>query len=209
MKQAIGARWGGVNGVASVIARIIEIVLWLGVAWLAVGAVLLYMNRSAIVVDADANRVYADSISVSGSFLDVDVYLGRGRMRDEVYYPLVALVLVALVLVAQLAILVCMALVFHEIADVCLRLKEWEHSRGGLEGPFGERMVRSFRFVGSCLIALPVVSWVMAAVCGLLGASVSAGLGSVVFVMLGLLCWSLAYVFESGAAMQHEMDGLV
>lgn len=204
MKQAIGARWGGVNGVASVIARIIEIVLWLGVAWLAVGAVLLYMNRSAIVVDADANRVYADSISVSGSFLDVDVYLGRGRMRDEVYYPLVALVLVA-----QLAILVCMALVFHEIADVCLRLKEWEHSRGGLEGPFGERMVRSFRFVGSCLIALPVVSWVMAAVCGLLGASVSAGLGSVVFVMLGLLCWSLAYVFESGAAMQHEMDGLV
>ena len=204
MKQAIGARWGGVNGVASVIARIIEIVLWLGVAWLAVGAVLLYMNRSAIVVDADANRVYADSISVSGSFLDVGVYLGRGRMRDEVYYPLVALVLVA-----QLAILVCMALVFHEIADVCLRLKEWEHSRGGLEGPFGERMVRSFRFVGSCLIALPVVSWVMAAVCGLLGASVSVGLGSVVFVMLGLLCWSLAYVFESGAAMQHEMDGLV
>lgn len=204
MKQAIGARWGGVNGVASVIARIIEIVLWLGVAWLAVGAVLLYINRSAIVVDTDANRVYADSISVSGSFLDVDVYLGRGRMRDEVYYPLVALVLVA-----QLAILVCMALVFHEIADVCLRLKEWEHSRGGLEGPFGERMVRSFRFVGSCLIALPVVSWVMAAVCGLLGASVSAGLGSVVFVMLGLLCWSLAYVFESGAAMQHEMDGLV
>ena len=204
MKQAIGARWGGVNGVASVIARIIEIVLWLGVAWLAVGAVLLYMNRSAIVVDADANRVYADSISVSGSFLDVDVYLGRGRMRDEVYYPLVALVLVA-----QLAILVCMALVFHEIADVCLRLKEWEHSRGGLEGPFGERMVRSIRFVGSCLIALPVVSWVMAAVCGLLGASVSVGLGSVVFVMLGLLCWSLAHVFESGAAMQHEMDGLV
>lgn len=204
MKQAIGARWGGVNGVASVIARIIEIVLWLGVAWLVVGAVLLYMNRSAIVVDADANRVYADSISVSGSFLDVDVYLGRGRMRDEVYYPLVALVLVA-----QLAILVCMALVFHEIADVCLRLKEWEHSRGGLEGPFGERMVRSFRFVGSCLIALPVVSWVMAAACGLLGASVSAGLGSVVFVMLGLLCWSLAHVFESGAAMQHEMDGLV
>lgn len=204
MKQAIGARWGGVNGVASVIARIIEIVLWLGVAWLAVGAVLLYMNRSAIVVDTDANRVYTDSISVSGSFLDVDVYLGRGRMRDEVYYPLVALVLVA-----QLAILVCMALVFHEIADVCLRLKEWEHSRGGLEGPFGERMVRSFRFVGSCLIALPVVSWVMAAVCGLLGASVSVGLGSVVFVMLGLLCWSLAHVFESGAAMQHEMDGLV
>ena len=204
MKQAIGARWGGVNGVASVIARTIEIVLWLGVAWLVVGAVLLYMNRSAIVVDADANRVYADSISVSGSFLDVDVYLGRGRMRDEVYYPLVALVLVA-----QLAILVCMALVFHEIADVCLRLKEWEHSRGGLEGPFGERMVRSFRFVGSCLIALPVVSWVMAAVCGLLGASVSVGLGSVVFVMLGLLCWSLAHVFESGAAMQHEMDGLV
>lgn len=204
MKQAIGARWGGVNGVASVIARIIEIVLWLGVAWLVVGAVLLYMNRSAIVVDADANRVYADSISVSGSFLDVDVYLGRGRMRDEVYYPLVALVLVA-----QLAILVCMALVFHEIADVCLRLKEWEHSRGGLEGPFGERMVRSFRFVGSCLIALPVVSWVMAAACGLLGASVSAGLGSVVFVMLGLLCWSLAHVFESGASMQHEMDGLV
>ena len=204
MKQAIGARWGGVNGVASVIARIIEIVLWLGVAWLVVGAVLLYMNRSAIVVDADANRVYADSISVSGSFLDVDVYLGRGRMRDEVYYPLVALVLVA-----QPAILVCMALVFHEIADVCLRLKEWEHSRGGLEGPFGERMVRSFRFVGSCLIALPVVSWVMAAVCGLLGASVSVGLGSVVFVMLGLLCWSLAHVFESGAAMQHEMDGLV
>lgn len=204
MKQAIGARWGGVNGVASVIARIIEIVLWLGVAWLVVGAVLLYMNCSAIVVDADANRVYADSISVSGSFLDVDVYLGRGRMRDEVYYPLVALVLVA-----QLAILVCMALVFHEIADVCLRLKEWEHSRGGLEGPFGERMVRSFRFVGSCLIALPVVSWVMAAVCGLLGASVSVGLGSVVFVMLGLLCWSLAHVFESGAAMQHEMDGLV
>lgn len=204
MKQAIGARWGGVNGVASVIARIIEIVLWLGVAWLAVGAVLLYMNRSAIVVDTDANRVYTDSISVSGSFLDVDVYLGRGRMRDEVYYPLVALVLVA-----QLAILVCMALVFHEIADVCLRLKEWEHSRGGLEGPFGERMVRSFRFVGSCLIALPVVSWVMAAVCGLLGASVSAGLGSVVFVMLGLLCWSLAHAFESGAAMQHEMDGLV
>ena len=204
MKQAIGARWGGVNGVASVIARIIEIVLWLGVAWLVVGAVLLYMNRSAIVVDADANRVYADSISVSGSFLDVDVYLGRGRMRDEVYYPLVALVLVA-----QLAILVCMALVFHEIADVCLRLKEWEHSRGGLEGPFGERMVRSFCFVGSCLIALPVVSWVMAAVCGLLGASVSVGLGSVVFVMLGLLCWSLAHVFESGAAMQREMDGLV
>lgn len=204
MKQAIGARWGGVNGVASVIARIIEIVLWLGVAWLVVGVVLLYMNRSAIVVDSDANRVYADSISVSGSFLDVDVYLGRGRMRDEVYYPLVALVLVA-----QLAILVCMALVFHEIADVCLRLKEWEHSRGGLEGPFGERMVRSFRFVGSCLIALPVVSWVMAAVCGLLGASVSVGLGSVVFVMLGLLCWSLAHVFESGAAMQREMDGLV
>lgn len=204
MKQAIGARWGGVNGVASVIARIIEIVLWLGVAWLVVGAVLLYMNRSAIVVDADANRVYADSISVSGSFLDVDVYLGRGRMRDEVYYPLVALVLVA-----QLAILVCMALVFHEIADVCLRLKEWEHSRGGLEGPFGERMVRSFRFMGTCLVALPVVSWVMAAVCGLLGASVSVGLGSVVFVMLGLLCWSLAHVFESGAAMQHEMDGLV
>ena len=102
-----------------------------------------------------------------------------------------------------------MALVFHEIADVCLRLKEWEHSRGGLEGPFGERMVRSFRFVGSGLIALPVVSWVMAAVCGLLGASVSVGLGSVVFVMLGLLCWSLAHVFESGAAMQREMDGLV
>ena len=46
-------------------------------------------------------------------------------------------------------------------------------------------------------------------ICALLGASVSVGLGSVVFIMLGLLCWSLAHVFESGAAMQHEMDGLV
>lgn len=204
MKQAIGARWGGVNGVASVIARIIEIVLWLGVAWLVVGAVLLYMNRSAIVVDADANRVYADSISVSGSFLDVDVYLGRGRMREEVYYPLVALVLVA-----QLAILVCFALVFHAIAGICLRLKEGEYSRDRVEGPFGENIVRSFRFVGTCLVAIPVVSWVIVVICALLGASVSVGLGSVVFIMLGLLCWSLAHVFESGASMQHEMDGLV
>ena len=39
MKQAIGARWGGVNGVASVIARIIEDVLWLGVAWVNVRVV--------------------------------------------------------------------------------------------------------------------------------------------------------------------------
>lgn len=204
MKQAIGARWGGVNGVASVIARIIEIVLWLGVAWLVVRAVLLYMNCSAIVVDSDANRVYADSISVSGSFLDMSVYLGRGRMRDEVYYPLVALVSAA-----QLAILVCLALIFHEVADVCRRLRDWEESRDRLQGPFSEHMVRSFRFMGTCLVALPVVSWLMVAICGLLGASVSVGLGSVVFVMLGLLCWSLAHVFESGAAMQHEMDGLV
>ena len=164
----------------------------------------MYMNRSAIVVDADANRVYADSISVSGSFLDVDVYLGRGRMRDEVYYPLVALVLVA-----QLVILVCFALVFHAIAGICLRLKEWEYSRDRVEGPFGENIVRSFRFVGTCLVAIPVVSWVIVVICALLGASVSVGLGSVVFIMLGLLCWSLAHVFESGASMQHEMDGLV
>ena len=204
MKQVIGARWGRVNGVASVIARIIEIILWLGVAWGVVGIALLYVNRSAIVVDSDANRVYADSISVSGSFLDMSVYLGRGRMRDTVYYPLVALVLAA-----QLAILVCLALIFHEVADVCRRLRDWEESRDRLQGPFSEHMVRSFRFMGTCLVALPVVSWLMVAICGLMGASVSAGLGSTVFVMLGLLCWSLAHVFESGAAMQREMDGLV
>ena len=204
MKRVVGSKWARVNGVASVIAKVIEIVLWLGLVWLVVGVVLLYVNRSAIVVDSDANRVYADSISVSGSFLDMSVYLGRGRMRDVVYYPLVALVLVA-----QLVILVCFALVFHAIAGICLRLKEWEYSRDRVEGPFGESIVRSFRFVGTCLVAIPVVSWVIVVICALLGASVSVGLGSVVFIMLGLLCWSLAHVFESGASMQHEMDGLV
>lgn len=204
MKRVVGSKWARVNGVASVIAKVIEIVLWLGLVWLVVGVVLLYVNRSAIVVDSDANRVYADSISVSGSFLDMSVYLGRGRMRDTVYYPLVALVSAA-----QLVILVCFALVFHAIAGICLRLKEWEYSRDRVEGPFGENIVRSFRFVGTCLVAIPVVSWVIVVICALLGASVSVGLGSVVFIMLGLLCWSLAHVFESGASMQHEMDGLV
>lgn len=204
MKRVVGSKWARVNGVASVIAKVIEIVLWLGLVWLVVGVVLLYVNRSAIVVDSDANRVYADSISVSGSFLDMSVYLGCGRMRDVVYYPLVALVLVA-----QLVILVCFALVFHAIAGICLRLKEWEYSRDRVEGPFGENIVRSFRFVGTCLVAIPVVSWAIVVICALLGASVSVGLGSVVFIMLGLLCWSLAHVFESGASMQHEMDGLV
>ena len=204
MKRVVGSKWARVNGVASVIAKVTEIILWLGVAWGVVGIVLLYVNRSAIVVDSDANRVYADSISVSGSFLDMSVYLGRGRMRDMVYYPLVALVLAA-----QLVMLVCFALVFHAIAGICLRLKEWEYSRDRVEGPFGENIVRSFRFVGTCLVAIPVVSWVIVMICALLGASVSVGLGSVVFIMLGLLCWSLAHVFESGASMQHEMDGLV
>ena len=129
MKRVVGSKWARVNGVASVIAKVIEIVLWLGLVWLVVGVVLLYVNRSAIVVDSDANRVYADSISVSGSFLDMSVYLGRGRMRDVVYYPLVALVLVA-----QLVILVCFALVFHAIAGICLRLKEWEYSATGWRG---------------------------------------------------------------------------
>lgn len=204
MKRVVGSKWTRVNGVASVIAKVTEIILWLGVAWGVVGIVLLCVNRSAIVVDSDANRAYADSISVSGSFLDMSVYLGRGRMRDMVYYPLVALVVAA-----QLAVLVCFALVFHAIAGICLRLKEWEYSRDRVEGSFGENIVRSFRFVGTCLVAIPVVSWVIVVICALLGASVSVGLGSVAFIMLGLLCWSLAHVFESGASMQHEMDGLV
>ncbi|WP_204468747.1 DUF2975 domain-containing protein [Bifidobacterium pullorum] len=213
-QKAASTIWVRVDSAAAAIARIAEVVMWLGAA--AVVGTMLWALAAQVepVVDADANLLRVGPASLSGSFLGVTVWLGHGALRGAVSPPVIALVTVA-----QLAIAAGWAMVFHEVAGLCGRLQAWERRAAaggralvdeGSAGPFVASAVRGLRRIGALLIAMPVVAWAVGLVCMAMRASVDFGLDGVAFVaMVGLIGLAIAHVFEYGMGLQRDVDGLL
>ncbi|KAB8288961.1 hypothetical protein DSM100688_0039 [Bifidobacterium ramosum] len=205
------------GGAAVVIARIAAVILaFLAVIQLVITIMFLVDGRSFA---PDATSGYAVSMDagigtaiITGHFLDSDIRLVNWT-NDAINAP--AVVLVSL---ERTAILTLFALVFGELAALLANLRDWLRDRvryadaeAGTPSPFRTVPIERLDRVGWYLITAPVSALVVTGVCALLGCAVSVtgGSSTAILVMLGILAFMFARVFGYGAALQHDVDGLL
>lgn len=111
---------------------------------------------------------------------------------------------------AALVVSVLMVLMFHEVARMCVDLRRWVRDPDDAT-PFGEGPAPRLGRIGAYLIAVPVVGLISDV---LLFALTDIGgsadpTGSFGYLLLGILAILLSRVFDYGAALQEDVDGLL
>lgn len=193
------ARAGGVlNAVAAAIAVVLET---------------LYLIAPArfIVWDdgfAAAYPVGDGWFSITGRFLDYQIGLARwGADGETLLLNPPSVILAGLV---QAAIAVLTVLMFHEVARMCVDLRRWVRESDG-STPFAPGVALRLNRIGAYLIATPVVGLVgYVALAAMANRSMGNGmLLTFVYLLLGILAILLSRVFDYGAALQEDVDGLL
>ena len=222
MKQQAGFQ-SELNAFALIIARIAEVVFALAAALHLTALTMFCINPGMFAGQDDGSNTSITTqgdgirIGINGMVLDNEIRLlsWDGRIST----PAVIVVSVGVTVVAVL-----FALVFHEVATLCARLgtwqaqqgrsnghgQNWQEASGSLSSPFDAGLGSSLRRVGWYLVAAPIVGWVTTLVSAPFSNGWSITLSvSLVILMISVLAFLLAHVFDYGAQLQIEVDGLL
>lgn len=187
----------GIYKAVVIIAKIIEVFMWVGAALCAVLTVVTFIGRQDLyhfLMSADAG---ASSINMQG----FELTAAAG----------VALSPAAFIVVFITGIIICslMAMIARNIYLIFKTAAgQTKFSKGAT--PFQPDVVRMVREIGIFAIAIPIVELVMSAIAGVvLGFNTIELSADVTSIFFGLVALALTQFFAYGASLQNEVDGLV
>lgn len=181
------------NKTVTTLAKIFEVVLWIGTA-----VMLLFFVLSLVMPDRIAEQITTGNLTVSG--FNIEVMDASGN----VLHRAVSLMAFAGMIFMPLAAMICrnIGLIFKTAEG------KTSFSRGVT--PFQKDNVRMVREIGIFSIAMPVLELIFAVIARIVigneATEVSVNLVSVFF---GLVILCLSQYFAYGMELQEEVDGLV
>ncbi len=178
--------------VTAVLAKIIEVCGWFGVAMMIIASVALTLGKNQIMSAYQSGYLTAGNVTVTGTINNTSDW-----MLDVVGRGGAMLVFIPLAILCALT-----ALIFRNVYRI--------FKASNVSSPFSADNVKRIRNIGIYTIALPIVKVVAAIICFAVMKSgdytLSVELSEVVF---GLVALCLSQYFAYGAELQNDVDGLL
>ncbi|MBT1172351.1 hypothetical protein JS528_03035 [Bifidobacterium sp. MA2] len=211
-KAAARGRLAKASSFALFIARAGEVLYVLSAAIMLILEVLYFALPEAFVASDDgygaSYPIGGARLNITGGYLGSEVRLARWGSDGTTMELNPPSVIIAGLTV--LAISVLMVLTFHEVARMCVDMRRWMRDPDGTT-PFGVGLAPRLMRIGTYLIAVPAITLVSDAALLVLtdiGGSTNP-MGLFVYLLLGILAILLSRVFDYGAALQEDVDGLL
>ena len=183
----------GINKVALVIAKMLEVGHWVAVALMAAAAVCSKAAPELVgrFVGIDAKECCGAELAVYGFEINAAVTDGKVDMNAFLVFGIGAVIILSL-----------MAMVFR---NLYLILRKSENST-----PFQADNVRMVREIGIFSISVPVVGLIMSIITRLvLGAEAAETSNGIDGLIMGLIVLCLTQVFARGLKLENDVDGLL
>ncbi len=183
----------GINKLASVITKILEVFHWVGAALMTAATVCSVAAPKWVkyFVGFDAKDCCGANLEVYGFEVNAPVVNGNTDMTSFMLFGIGAIIILAV-----------MAMVFRNLH---LIFKKSEHG-----SPFQKDQIRKMKEIGIFSIAVPVVGFIMSIiirlVTGVETAEISLDLGG---IFMGIIVLCLTQFFIHGANLEQDVDGLV
>ena len=186
------------NSVVIVLAKIAEVIHWIGAVVMAILTVMFAVGKGDVITRLSSIEGVTVTSDISMYGLNIDEASG-GQLTNGVMIA---------VFITGIITCILMAMVFRNVYLIFRTAegKTW-FSKGAT--PFQPDIVRMVREIGIFCIAIPVVSFIMSIVVGIVsgnGVHASVELSSVFY---GLIVLSLSRFFAYGQELQEETEGLV
>lgn len=179
-----------VNKITKIVARILEVVHWVGAGFMAALAFCSAFTYQWVGYIADLESVSA-GIRIYGFEILLTDAAGEVNRKALLLLAICGLILFAL-----------MAMVFR---NVYLIMKKSEGTT-----PFQKDNIRMLREIGIFAIAVPVVSFIMSVISRLVvGVDVTEASVDLSGFVMGVIVLSLTQFFAYGAQLEKDVDGLL
>ena len=183
----------GINKLASVVTKVLEVFHWVGVGLMAAATVC-----SAVAPGYIGYFVSLDTKECCGAVLDVYGF----EIHAAVTNGTVDMTTFLLFGIGATVILLLMALVFRNLSRIFKASED--------DTPFRKENIRMLREIGYFSIAVPVVGLIMSIVVRLVigaeAAEISVGQGG---IFMGIIVLCLTQYFVYGAELEKDVDGLL
>lgn len=199
------------SGAAIVIARIAAVFLALCVIIQLVIVIMFIVDMRSFQPDYSYYSVTMDAgigtASITGHFLDSDIRLADWT-TNAINVPITLLVGFE-----HIAIYTLLILVFGELSALLAELRDWMRNRaryGNEVTPFRTTPIERLERIGWYLIAAPVSALVISLVCmPFTSVAISGGAFTGLLILLGIISFMFAQVFNYGAVLQNDVEGLL
>ena len=188
-----GWKMKGINKLASIVTKVLEVFHWVGVGLMASATVCSAVAPGYIgyFVSLDAKECCGAVLDVYGFEIHAAVTNGTVDMTTFLLFGIGATVILAL-----------MALVFRNLSRIFKASED--------DTPFRKENIRMLREIGYFSIAVPVVGLIMSIVVRLVigaeAAEISVGQGG---IFMGIIVLCLTQYFVYGAELEKDVDGLL
>ena len=184
------------NKAVIIMAKIAEVIHWIGAALMAVLAVMFAVGKG----DSILNEV--DAVSLGSDFtiygFNIDEATGGNLTGGSML----------VIFLTGLITCILMAMVFRNVYLI-FRTAEGKTRFSKGATPFQPDIVRMVREIGIFCIAVPVVSFVMSIVLGIVSGNGVHATVELTSVFYGLIVLSLSRFFAYGQQLQEDTEGLV
>lgn len=199
------------SGAAIVIARIAAVFLALCAIIQLVIVIIFIVDMRSFQPDYSYYSVTMDAgigpASITGHFLDSDIRLADWT-TNAINVPVTLLVGLE-----HIAIYTLLTLVFGELSALLAELRDWMRDRvryGSEVTPFRTTPIERLERIGWYLIAVPVTALIVSLMCmPFTAVAISGGAFTGLLIMLGIVSLMFAQVFNYGAVLQNDVEGLL
>ena len=183
----------GINNIAKIITKIVEVFHWVGVGIMAVSTVcaLAAPQWVGLFVGLDAKECCGANIEVYGFEVNAPVVNGNVDMTIFFLFGIGAVI-----------ILVLIAMVFRNMHLI------FKKSENGT--PFQKDNVRMLKEIGVFSIAVPIVGLIMSAIIRLVvGIEATEASANMSGIFMGIIVLCLTQYFVYGTELEKDVDGLL
>lgn len=189
------------NKLTMVLAKITEIVLWVGTV-VAIGTIVITVIDFNAVTNFMTESEFLENGGLSGYGLDVNAISADGEINRYA---------VIIYFIGAILSFGLMAMVFR---NVYLIMKKLNGKNNEIVSPFHKDIIRMTKEIGIFTIAVPVVCFILSIIATAI--SLANGLATEITVnistetvMIALISFCLTNVFTYGASLEKDVDGLV
>lgn len=186
----------GLQKFALVLAKIMEVLHWLGTIWMAIACIMSLASKEYL-------WTYLSPI-LEGEFSTYGIYMEI--MDQSMDTSMLALTLFSL---GGIAVMSLMAMIFRNVY-LMLKTVNGTNRHNRRTTPFQHDMVRMLREIGIFFISLPVVALILCGITSIVMGPELARVGiKLESVITGIFVLCLTQVFSYGMKLETDIDGLV
>ncbi len=192
-----------VNKLTMVLAKICEVILWLGVAF-AIGFIIVCAINFNMVSETLLKSDFMENGCLTGYGLDINAMNATGEINMSA---------VIIFFIGAMLSFALMAMVFRNVYLIMKKLSG-KNKTNEIISPFNKDIIRMTKEIGIFTIAIPVMCFILSIIATGISfangtaAEISVNIG-IESIMVALVSFCLTNVFTYGASLEKDVDGLL